>query len=277
MGIITDILEQENLTEREQAIRTYVIRNPEKLYDMSARELGEATFSSAAAVTRFCKKVGCRGYQDFRIRFLQDAGQFRKDEKTVRVMTGDSYLNVITDVTEACGRVIDHSVRANSIDSMRRASEMIRTNRYLDFYACGLELSAADYAAGIFMQCGKIPALYKDHYCQICSADVEKPGHLAIVICSDGLNGEMLEVEKCLVKHGTKILCFTKNAESPLGALADHILLMSGDPIKSTIRDEPDLQFLTSFKYLADILFSVEYSERKKERAYNENVKKKSG
>ena len=266
MSIITDILERENLTEREQAIRTYVIRNPEKLYDMSARELGEVTFSSAAAVSRFCKKVGCKGYQDFRIRFLQDAEQYRKDEKAARVMAGDPYLSVITDVTAACGRVLENSLKVNSIDSMRRASEMIRTYRYLDFYACGLELSAAEYAVGIFMQCGKISTLYKDRYSQICSSDVEKPGHLAIVICSDGSNREMLEVEEYLTKHGTQILCFTKNAESTLGALADHTLLMPGDPIKSTICDEPDLQLLTSFKNLADILFSVEYSEEKRKR-----------
>lgn len=56
MGLVKELRERKDLTEREESIRKYIFENPERLYDLSARELGEATFSSAAAVTRFCKK-----------------------------------------------------------------------------------------------------------------------------------------------------------------------------------------------------------------------------
>ena len=79
MGIFNEIIEHESLTEREQSIRTFLIQHPEKLYNMTAHDLGEVTYSSAAAVTRFCKKLGCRGYQDFRIQFLQDYREQRGD------------------------------------------------------------------------------------------------------------------------------------------------------------------------------------------------------
>ena len=57
MSIIQIIKEQMNMTERERDICRYILENPEKIEEMSSRELGHATFTSAASVTRFCQKV----------------------------------------------------------------------------------------------------------------------------------------------------------------------------------------------------------------------------
>ena len=60
MSIIQIIKEQMNMTERERDICRYILENPEKIEEMSSRELGHATFTSAASVTRFCQKIGKR-------------------------------------------------------------------------------------------------------------------------------------------------------------------------------------------------------------------------
>ena len=56
MSLIQDMKKHKNLTEREQDIRKYILEHPEKIEEMSSRELGHATFASAASVTRFCQK-----------------------------------------------------------------------------------------------------------------------------------------------------------------------------------------------------------------------------
>ena len=62
MSIIQIIKEQMNMTERERDICRYILENPEKIEEMSSRELGHATFTSAASVTRFCQKIGVKGF-----------------------------------------------------------------------------------------------------------------------------------------------------------------------------------------------------------------------
>ena len=125
MGIFKDIVEHENLTEREQSIRTYLIQHPKKLYNMTAHDLGEATYSSAAAVTRFCKKLGCRGYQDFRIHFLQD---YREQSGE---MTGTNSMGQMTDagtdmpvlLREAViyRQAVERVIRENAPDRINKA------------------------------------------------------------------------------------------------------------------------------------------------------------
>lgn len=75
MGLINDLKTGTNFTEREETIRDYILANPEKIKDMSTKQLGESTLSSAASISRFCKKLGCNSYSDFKIRFF---GELKK-------------------------------------------------------------------------------------------------------------------------------------------------------------------------------------------------------
>lgn len=56
MTLLKEMKTNKYLTEREQDIKKYILEHPEKISVMSSRELGEATFTSAASVTRFCQK-----------------------------------------------------------------------------------------------------------------------------------------------------------------------------------------------------------------------------
>ena len=71
MSIIQIIKEQMNMTERERDICRYILENPEKIEEMSSRELGHATFTSAASVTRFCQKIGVKGFPEFKMQFVR--------------------------------------------------------------------------------------------------------------------------------------------------------------------------------------------------------------
>ena len=72
MSIIQIIKEQMNMTERERDICRYILENPEKIEEMSSRELGHATFTSAASVTRFCQKIGVKGFPEFKMQFVRE-------------------------------------------------------------------------------------------------------------------------------------------------------------------------------------------------------------
>lgn len=270
MGLVNDIIEHDNLTEREQSIRTYLIKQPENLYNMSARDLGEATYSSAAAITRFCKKLGCKGYQDFRIRFLEDVREMRTavvhSEQEYRLKTDDSQTSLMLKKADAFHRSIDRTLKENSFESVKKASEMIHRAAYLDFYAIDLGAVMANYAVYQFIQCGKAANVFLDHTMQIRNAMGMRPGHLAIIISYTGANARLIDLAKILRKSGTEILCFTGNTEGQLAQLADLVLILpTGENGSEFLKEEREILFTTSFKYLADILFAAEYgAEREK-------------
>lgn len=67
MGLIQQMKKQENMTERERDICNYMLEHPERVETISSRELGHATFTSAASVTRLCQKLGQKGFPEFKL------------------------------------------------------------------------------------------------------------------------------------------------------------------------------------------------------------------
>lgn len=53
MEIIRQMQERKDLTERERNIRDYLMEHPEAVISMTAKQLGEVSYSSTAAVSRF--------------------------------------------------------------------------------------------------------------------------------------------------------------------------------------------------------------------------------
>ncbi|MDN5681930.1 MAG: transcriptional regulator, partial [Ewingella sp.] len=57
------------LNELELMVYNTIIKNTDKVMYMTIRELADAAGVSTTTVLRFCKKMNCDGYSEFRIRF----------------------------------------------------------------------------------------------------------------------------------------------------------------------------------------------------------------
>ena len=55
-----------NLNDTETNIYQYIIKNLESVLKMSVRELAEKTFVSTATIVRFCQKLDCDGFVEFK-------------------------------------------------------------------------------------------------------------------------------------------------------------------------------------------------------------------
>ena len=60
------------LTNTEKKIAEYVLNNYDKVLNCNITELAEGAGVSDASVVRFCKSIGYKGYQDFKINAAKD-------------------------------------------------------------------------------------------------------------------------------------------------------------------------------------------------------------
>ena len=58
-----------SLNNLEMMVYHYVIKNRDTVMYMTIRELADAAGVSTTTVMRFCKKLNCEGYSEFRVRF----------------------------------------------------------------------------------------------------------------------------------------------------------------------------------------------------------------
>ena len=53
----------------ELEVYNYIMRHQDQVVEMKIRELADATHVSTTTILRFCKKIGCNGYSEFKLKY----------------------------------------------------------------------------------------------------------------------------------------------------------------------------------------------------------------
>lgn len=264
MSLISDLRTAVLRSDRESDIRDYFLNHPDQIAGMSCQDLGKATYTSAATVTRFCKKFGCKGYPDFKLRFLSDVkgGQILSDSASVQLSERENMVTLLQKVSEVQTRALDATRKALSLSQLLRIQRLLLDNPYLDFYAYDTNIHLARYASSQFFHAGKIAAVYSETDIQVLNTLIAPEGHLAILISHTGENFKLIELARLLRRNGTKLIVITSSKETTLGKMADEFLYA---PRPATVGEvETDKlsipTFFTATKYLLDVMFSIAFS-----------------
>lgn len=141
----------QSLNELELEVYNYISKNPEKVRYMRIRELAKEAHVSTSTILRFCKKIGCNGYSEFKLRLKQHLDQ-------------DHEPAVKDDISE----VIDF-LKKTSTDEFEEKldllTDVILSAEHIFFVGSGMSGIVAKYGARYFSSMGKF-CLYIDepHY-----------------------------------------------------------------------------------------------------------------
>lgn len=259
MSLLKELQEAPSLTEREQEIRDYLTLHPEDIFVMSCRELAEATYTSAATVTRFCKKFDCKGYPDFKLRFLSElkAGQSRDEGVPVQLSERENMVTLLQKVSDAQSQALTATQKALSLSQLLRVQKLLLEHPYIDFYAYDANIHLARYASSQFFHAGKTAAAYSETNVQVLNALSAQPGHLAILISHTGENTKLIELARLLRRNGIKRIVITSGKETTLAQMADEALYA---PIAQGMDRLWTTIFFTASKYLLDLMFAMVFN-----------------
>ncbi len=265
MGIIKDLKECSTLTEREITIRDYFLSHPEDVLNKTTRELGEATLSSAAAVTRFCQKMGCKGFPEFKMRFLTgvQSGEIYAEVSTenVKIIENENASMMVHKVEDMYVRSIRKSMEETPIEELIRAAAVLTKAAYIDFYASDLNISICEYACSQFVHCGKIANTYQAQNVQQLTALSADRTHAAVILSHTGSNRRLINVANILQSRKVPVIAVCRSKDVPLAKAADHVLVAQSFEGTAGHYDEMwSLKYSTSAKYMLDVLFGLVFS-----------------
>ena len=85
-----------NLTPAEKKAADYVLSHQRKTQDMSITELAAASGVAEATVSRFCRRLGCKGYNAFRLAIANSIAQRPEQSNPLsgEVLDDDSFSDV---------------------------------------------------------------------------------------------------------------------------------------------------------------------------------------
>lgn len=189
----------------ELLVYNYVSRNKNQVMYMTIRQLAEAAGVSTTTVLRFCRKMGCNGYTEFRIRFklyLQQAEAPSANSGAGEIISFFKSVN-----NDEFNQLIDQAV------------QHISTAEHIVFVGISTSGALGKYGARYFSNVGKFSTHIDDPYYPV-NSDMYKNA-VAIVLSVSGETEEILRLASQFSLHHCKIISITNNETSSLARLAD--------------------------------------------------------
>ena len=267
MGLIRQMKEQENMTERERDICNYILEHPEQVESISSRELGHATFTSAASVTRLCQKLGMKGFPEFKIQFIREVqnGQMEEKQEKVTMSERENVVTIVRKATCVQLQAIEETKKELSYSQLVRIGKWIAEATCVDFYVYDMNVYLAEYGRSQFFHAGKVANVLSATNIQGLQAAMPAEGHIAILISHTGENERLVEIAKMLKRNKTKIIVMTAKRNGSIASFADELLY---EAAQKKVEELWNSMFFASGKYLLDILYGMEFS-----RKYEENLR----
>ncbi|ETT56194.1 MurR/RpiR family transcriptional regulator [Paenibacillus sp. FSL P4-0338] len=214
-----------SMTKAEQKVARCVLEHPDNLIYLSVTELADFAGTGETTVMRFCRKIGFKGYQDFKLMLAQglpkrqtlaDGGQGAGEGDYA-----DHLYALMVGVLQSSLGMLDR-------EQLQRAVEALDQARYIQFFGVGSSGITALDAKNRFLRIGRRVEASSDSHIQSMMAVTMGPGDVAFGI---SVSGSTLDTNDMLMKakqNGAKVIAMTNYAKSPIASIADIVLLTAG-------------------------------------------------
>jgi RpiR family carbohydrate utilization transcriptional regulator len=232
-GLVTLSSFMGSLKNAEKRVAEYVLANSNEVMYLSITDLAEKSGTSEATVSRLCRRLGYKGYQEMKISAAMSAIPERKQLDEAASEADDGYT-VCSKVFGASIRGLNETLSILKPADLDRAVSMLANASKIEFYGNGGSAAVAKDAQHKFVKTGIQTAYYEDAHMQLMSSSLLGEGDVAVAISYSGSNKDILEAMKVAKAAGAFVLLITGFAKCPLAKVADVALWVSaGETFKS--------------------------------------------
>ena len=271
-------LQDTPLSESERIIADYLLRNARLLPRMTTRQLAKETYTSPAAIVRFCQKFGFGGYTEFRVAFVSQMMKYieRPYDAELAMTDQDSVRSVFEKVTHLEMNAIQETYHRLDPADFARAFAILSKAEHIDFYAMDQNLDIANLSASGFVMANKCSSVHYSMATQYLQATGTPKGHVGFFISRTGENRMLIDICHVLHLRKTPILLITESKRSTMAGLSDVVFPVASVKLMEELGPRV---FLMGAKYVMDILFAVlmtrvDYrSAKSKEKWLGENFR----
>lgn len=194
-----------NFRRSEQKVGNYVLKNPNEVIHMRIVDLATEAYVSEPTVVRFCRALGCDGFQDFKLRLAQvlatDSSftQFSMNEgDTVAEFSRsifDSTIGVLLQIRDKLDK-----------NKIQQAISLLTQANRVEFYGFGASGAVAVDAQHKFFRLQMSTAAYSDPHMQNMSAVTLKPGDVVVAISQTGRTKSLMQSVQLVKEVGAQVI-----------------------------------------------------------------------
>ncbi|MGN0418408.1 MurR/RpiR family transcriptional regulator [Anaerostipes faecalis] len=201
----------QSYNDLEMMLYNYIMEHKTEVKYMTIRELADAVHVSTSTVLRFCKKTGCEGYSEFKVKFKQFLLEECKNEET---KIKDTRMDEIM--------YFFHTVTSTQYESqINRIANVMKEARQLIFIGIGTSGILGKYGARYFSNIGKYSQYIEDPYYPI---NMDMSSTVVIALSESGETQQILKMAERFKRHNAVIFSITNGESCTLAKLSDYHL-----------------------------------------------------
>ncbi|BCX40918.1 MurR/RpiR family transcriptional regulator [Escherichia coli] len=204
----------------QQKLGEFVLGDPAKVVYLTITELARESGTSEASVTRLCRTLGCKGYNEFKMALALDLRQVQSVEHG-----GDEIGNVVNESVQA----LQDTAKLLDRTFLEAAALALHQAQSVQIYGVAASAILGEYLHYKLLRLGKTAQLFSDMHRAAMNATTLSKNTLVVAISSSGSTRDLLHVVKLARKQGVRVLALSNTPRSPLASLSD-IQLVAAKP-----------------------------------------------
>jgi DNA-binding MurR/RpiR family transcriptional regulator len=252
--------ENGRLSSLETKLAQFALENVDFVVNSSIIEVAERAGVSPPTVTRFCRRLGCQGYSDFKVQLARMAYvglRYLKPEAPTATPE-----EVAEDIVSKAQNALFQLHRQLDLGMMQKAAQLLRDAEFIQaFGASGNSAMIVNELHNRLFRLGCRINASNDHNMNLMMSAAVQPG---TVVFGSSFTGRDLGLVHCLEllkQHGVPTIVITQSG-SPVAAAADVAIVIDLPEGKNIFRPTSTrYAFLAAIDILANM---VAYADRTK-------------
>ncbi|WP_221567198.1 MurR/RpiR family transcriptional regulator [Alkalihalobacillus sp. TS-13] len=211
------------LTKSEQKVADIVMQQLDQVIYYSVTDLADAAEVGETTVLRFCRKIGLKGYQEFKLAIAKDLAN-KTGEESGNAVQNDLFTTISSYTIDA----IHETVSMNSEEAINKAIDMIDQASSVHFFGVGTSGLTALDAKNRFLRIGRRVDAVIDPHLQAMTAATLSENDLVVGITVSGSTKDTIDSLKIAKENGATTIAVTYHARSPITKIADAVLINGG-------------------------------------------------
>ena len=238
---------QQSLTVSENEIAQYVINHPDTVVTSTITAIARNTNTSEASINRFCKKIGFKGFNSFKVALAQDT--FYSNMQRSETQGRDSFITSIS--KDYNNMLVNTTAMLDDEQVFQAANAIRRANRIYIFSSAATALIAHELEfklgmAGIYAKAVTDSDTICIHANNVAADD------LVIAIAPTLFMRDFYRAVALCKENGVALISITSYDSPKLSNLIDYKFIISD---KITTRYSVSISNSLMFLYTADVLY----------------------
>lgn len=215
----------QTFTNSESKIAEVVLAQPSECVYISITELAEKAGVGEATVLRFCRRIGFKGFQDFKLCLAQVLVQ--PNPSIADIGEEDELQAIIHQTTASLQQILEETRLLLNKDDVEKAVELMAAADRIFFFGAGASGIVAEQAMYSFTRIGKVCQAVRDTHFQAMASALLTERDVAVGISVSGSSMDTVDSVKLAQEAGAKVIAITHNVRSPITKVSDVDLLIA--------------------------------------------------